>query len=164
MVQRPEIVAKVQKSYRHIDILFGTHQIDHFPELLWQALQHKGKVISIEETNGIPTEGLPKLRSHPYSAMVSITYGCNNFCTYCIVPYVRGRERSRKPDDILAEIRELVADGVQEVTLLGQNVNSYGKDADSSMDFADLLEQVDLIPEIRRIRFMSSHPRDVNPK
>ena len=164
MVQRPEIVAKVQKSYRHIDILFGTHQIDHFPELLWQALQHKGKVISIEETNGIPTEGLPKLRSHPYSAMVSITYGCNNFCTYCIVPYVRGRERSRKPDDILAEIRELVADGVQEVTLLGQNVNSYGKDAGSSMDFADLLEQVDLIPGIRRIRFMSSHPRDVNPK
>jgi len=164
MVQRPEIVAKVQKSYRHIDILFGTHQIDQFPELLWQILQHKGKVIDTRETNAIPTEGLPKLRSQKFSTTVSITYGCNNFCTYCIVPYVRGRERSRKPDDILTEIRALVADGVQEITLLGQNVNSYGKDVGSNMDFADLLEQVNLIPGLKRIRFMSSHPRDVNPK
>jgi len=159
MVQRPEIVAKIQKSYRHIDILFGTHQMDAFPELLWQVLQHKGKAVDIRETNAIPEEGLPKIRGQKHIATVSITYGCNNFCTFCIVPYVRGRERSRDPKDIIAEIRDLVADGVKEVTLLGQNVNSYGKGLEPQIDFAELLKQVNLIEGIFRIRFMSSHPR-----
>ena len=164
MVQRPEIVAKIQKSYRHIDILFGTHQMDAFPELLWQVLQHKGRVVDIRETNAIPEEGLPKIRGQKHVATVSITYGCNNFCTYCIVPHVRGRERSRKPEDILSEIRELVKDGVKEVTLLGQNVNSYGKGLEPETDFADLLERVNSMEGLDRIRFMSSHPRDVSSK
>jgi tRNA-2-methylthio-N6-dimethylallyladenosine synthase len=164
MVQRPEIVAKVQKSYRHVDILFGTHQMDAFPELLWQVLQHKGKAVDIRETNAIPEEGLPKIRGQKHLATVSITYGCNNFCTYCIVPHVRGRERSRNPEDIIAEIRDLVVDGVKEVTLLGQNVNSYGKGLEPNIDFADLLKQVNLVEGIARIRFMSSHPRDVTAR
>jgi tRNA-2-methylthio-N6-dimethylallyladenosine synthase len=164
MAQRPEIVEKIEKSYRQVDLLFGTHKIDDFLRLLHNVLFSQSRSKDLEETNALPKEGLPRLRVQKHSAMVSITYGCNNFCTYCIVPYVRGRERSRRPEDIISEIEFLVADGVKEVTLLGQNVNSYGKGLEPQVDFADLLVEVAEITDLKRIRFMTSHPRDVSDK
>lgn len=162
MAQRPQIIEKIEKSYRQVDILFGTHKIDDFLPMVWQALEYKVKIKEVAETNELPLEGLPKLRPLKHEAMVSITYGCNNFCTYCIVPYVRGRERSRNQKDILTEIKALVADGVKEVTLLGQNVNSYGKGLEPQTNFANLLEEAAHIEGLKRIRFMTSHPRDVS--
>ncbi|HZW49677.1 MAG TPA: tRNA (N6-isopentenyl adenosine(37)-C2)-methylthiotransferase MiaB [Bacillota bacterium] len=164
MVQQPQVAEKIQKSYRQVDLVFGTHTIDQFAELLWQTMQQRKMVCDITEDNLIPTEGLPRLRSQNLICSVSITYGCNNFCSYCIVPYVRGRERSRESQHIIDEIKQLVADGCKEVTLLGQNVNSYGKGLQPAVDFADLLARVDGIEGLQRIRFMTSHPRDITEK
>lgn len=164
MMQQDEMIKTIQSKYRHVSIVFGTHTLYRFPEILFRALSERQAVIDVENIDGKIAEDIPVYREGDVKAWVSIMYGCNNFCTYCIVPYVRGRERSRKPEDILAEIRELSARGVKEITLLGQNVNSYGKDLEEPVDFADLLKQVDSFEGIRRIRFMTSHPKDVTDK
>ena len=135
-----------------------------FPELLWQVYQGQKRVFSVAEEHGSIAEGLPIVREDGIKAWVSIMYGCNNFCSYCIVPYVRGRERSREPDCVIEEVRSLVAEGYKDITLLGQNVNSYGKDLEKPYDFADLLRDIDAIPGDYRIRFMSSHPKDATKK
>ncbi len=164
MVQQEEAAERIRRSYRHVDLVFGPQALWRFPELLWQACTGRGRVFSIEDEPGSIAEGLPVVRESAVKAWVSIMYGCNNFCTYCIVPYVRGRERSREPADILAEVRGLVADGVKEITLLGQNVNSYGRDLDAPMDFSDLLAELDKIPGDYLLRFMTSHPKDAGEK
>ena len=164
MMQQDEMIKTIQSKYRHVSIVFGTHTLYRFPEILFHALSERQAVIDVENIGGKIAEDIPVYREGDVKAWVSIMYGCNNFCTYCIVPYVRGRERSRKPEDILAEIRELAARGVKEITLLGQNVNSYGKDLEEPVDFADLLKQADSLAGIRRIRFMTSHPKDVTDK
>jgi len=162
MMQEPEVVAKIRKSYRFVDIIFGTHNIFKLAELVCQRLEEKKMVVDIWEGTDRIVEDLPTERKYPFKSGVNIMFGCNNFCSYCIVPYVRGRERSRKPEDIIAEIRRLVADGVVEVMLLGQNVNSYGKTLENPITFAELLRQVDAIPGLKRIRFMTSHPKDLS--
>ena len=164
MAQQETAAARVKSSYRHVDLVFGPQALWRFPELLYQIRTRRSRVFSIAKEHGSIAEGLPVVRESRVKAWVSIMYGCNNFCSYCIVPYVRGRERSREAADILAEVRELVEDGVKEITLLGQNVNSYGKDLDSPMDFADLLEEIDRIPGDYLIRFMTSHPKDAGEK
>ena len=164
MAQEPEAAEKIKKSFRHVDLVFGPQALWRFPELLFEVRTRHKRVFSIAQERGAIAEGLPVVRESSVKAWVSIMYGCNNFCSYCIVPYVRGRERSREASDILAEIRSLVEDGVREITLLGQNVNSYGKDLDSPMDFADLLEEIDAIPGDYLIRFMTSHPKDAGRK
>lgn len=160
MVQQEHITEKIKKVYPHVDLIFGTHALYKLPELLFRTLHEKGSIVSIEDSDGMIAEGVPILRESDSKAWVSIMYGCNNFCSYCIVPYVRGRERSRRPEDIIAEIKSLVSDGVSEICLLGQNVNSYGKDLESGIDFADLLRLVNAIDGVERIRFMTSHPKD----
>lgn len=162
MMQEPEVVARIQKSYRFVDIIFGTHNIFKLAELVCQRLEEKKMVVDIWEGTDRIVEDLPTERKFPFKSGVNIMFGCNNFCSYCIVPYVRGRERSRKPEDIIAEIKKLVADGVVEVMLLGQNVNSYGKTLEHPISFAELLRQVDKIPGLERIRFMTSHPKDLS--
>ena len=162
MMQEPEVVAKIKKSYPFVDLIFGTHNIFKLAELLYERLQQKKMVIDIWDAAETIVEELPVERKYPFKSGVNIMFGCNNFCSYCIVPYVRGRERSRQPEDILAEIRRLAADGVVEIMLLGQNVNSYGKDLEQPMTFAQLLRQVGEIEEIKRIRFMTSHPKDLS--
>ena len=164
MAQQEAVARKVRQSYRHVDLVFGPQALWRFPELLYEVCAGRRRVFSIADEHGTIAEGLPVVRESSVKAWVSIMYGCNNFCSYCIVPYVRGRERSREASDILAEIRSLVEDGVREITLLGQNVNSYGKDLDSPMDFADLLEEIDRIPGDYLIRFMTSHPKDAGRK
>ena len=164
MAQQEAVARKVRQSYRHVDLVFGPQALWRFPELLFEVRTRHKRVFSIAQERGAIAEGLPVVRESSVKAWVSIMYGCNNFCSYCIVPYVRGRERSREASDILAEIRSLVEDGVREITLLGQNVNSYGKDLDSPMDFADLLEEIDRIPGDYLIRFMTSHPKDAGRK
>ena len=164
MVQQEEVAKKIAKSYPFVDLIFGTHNIAAFPELLQLAAASNEPVLDLWEEAGEVVEGLPVTRKDGVKAWVNITYGCNNFCSYCIVPYVRGRERSRKPDDIIEEVTNLAQRGYVEVTLLGQNVNSYGKDLEEQLDFADLLTRVDRETGIRRIRFMTSHPRDFNEK
>lgn len=164
MVQQEEMAKKIVKSYPFVDLIFGTHNIAAFPELLQRAAESNKPVLDLWEEAGEVVEGLPVSRRDGIKAWVNITYGCNNFCSYCIVPYVRGRERSRKPDDIIEEIKDLAQRGYVEVTLLGQNVNSYGKDLAENLDFADLLTRVDRETGIKRIRFMTSHPRDFNEK
>ncbi|MBR1390582.1 MAG: tRNA (N6-isopentenyl adenosine(37)-C2)-methylthiotransferase MiaB [Lachnospiraceae bacterium] len=162
MMQEPEVVAKIKQSYRHVDLIFGTHNLFKFAELLAQCFASKQMVIDVwEETDQI-VEELPIDRKYAFKSGVNIMFGCNNFCSYCIVPYVRGRERSRKPQDILREIEALVADGVVEIMLLGQNVNSYGKNLDVPVTFARLLEEVEKIDGLERIRFMTSHPKDLS--
>ena len=162
MMQEETVVGKIQKSYRFVDIIFGTHNIFKLAELLYRRLTGEAMVIDIwKDTNQI-VEDLPAERKYSFKSGVNIMFGCNNFCSYCIVPYVRGRERSRNPEDILEEIRRLAADGVVEVMLLGQNVNSYGKNLDNPITFAELLEQIEAIPGIERIRFMTSHPKDLS--
>ena len=163
-MQEPHMAEKIRKSFRHVDLVFGPHALWRFPELLQQVLLKKERVFATEQSDGRIAEGLPVVRRGKIKAWVSIMYGCNNFCTYCIVPYVRGRERSRQPEDILAEVRELAAAGYQDITLLGQNVNSYGKDLDRGVDFAWLLEQVNAIPGDFLIRFMTSHPKDAGER
>ncbi len=164
MAQRPEVAEKVRKSYRHVDLVFGPQALWKFPELLWQVYTRRGRVFSVEDEHGSIAEGMPVVREGRTRAWVSIMYGCNNFCSYCIVPYVRGRERSRDPEQIIREVRQLAAEGYKEITLLGQNVNSYGKDLGTGYDFADLLAALDEIPGDYLIRFMSSQPKDASFK
>ena len=164
MAQRPEVAEKVRQSYRHVDLVFGPQALWKFPELLWQVYTRRGRVFSVENEHGSIAEGMPVVREGRTRAWVSIMYGCNNFCSYCIVPYVRGRERSRDPEQIIREVRELAAEGYKEITLLGQNVNSYGKDLGTGYDFADLLSALDGIPGDYLIRFMSSQPKDASFK
>lgn len=164
MVQQEHICEKIKKVHSHVDLIFGTHALWRMPELLYKAMHDKGIVVDITDSDGYIAEDVPILRDKNEKAWVSVMYGCNNFCTYCIVPYVRGRERSRKPEVILEEIKGLVKNGTTEISLLGQNVNSYGKDLDSDIDFADLLRMVNDIEGVRRIRFMTSHPKDLSDK
>ena len=164
MAQRPEVAEKVRQSYRHVDLVFGPQALWKFPELLYSVYTQRRRVFSVADEHGAIAEGMPVVREGRTRAWVSIMYGCNNFCSYCIVPYVRGRERSRDPEQIIAEVRQLVADGFKEITLLGQNVNSYGKDLDTPYDFADLLAALDAIDGDYLIRFMSSQPKDATHK
>ncbi|MBR6616057.1 MAG: tRNA (N6-isopentenyl adenosine(37)-C2)-methylthiotransferase MiaB [Lachnospiraceae bacterium] len=162
MMQEPTVVEKIKKSYRHVDIVFGTHNIFKLAELLFDRLYSKKMVVDIWEGTDEIVEDLPIERKYPFKSGVNIMFGCNNFCSYCIVPYVRGRERSRNPEDIIREIEGLVADGVVEVMLLGQNVNSYGKTLKNPISFAELLRRVEAIEGLERIRFMTSHPKDLS--
>ena len=164
MAQQEVVAERVKKSYRHVDLVFGPQALWKFPELLHNVYVNRRRVFSIENVHGSIAEGLPVVRESGVKAWVSIMYGCNNFCSYCIVPYVRGRERSREAADIIAECRELIESGVKEITLLGQNVNSYGKDLEHPMDFADLLAEIDKIEGDYLIRFMTSHPKDAGRK
>ncbi|MDD3252299.1 MAG: tRNA (N6-isopentenyl adenosine(37)-C2)-methylthiotransferase MiaB [Lachnospiraceae bacterium] len=162
MMQEPSVIEKIKKSYSHVDIIFGTHNIFKLAELIYNRMMGDRMVIDIWDAAKEIVEDLPVERKFPFKSGVNIMFGCNNFCSYCIVPYVRGRERSRKPEDILAEIRRLVADGVVEVMLLGQNVNSYGTNVETPITFAELLRQVNEIEGLERIRFMTSHPKDLS--
>ncbi len=162
MMQQPTVITKLKESYRHIDLVFGTHNLYKLAELLEVRLDTKAPVFDIWEAHKEIVEDLPSIRKYRYKASVNIMFGCNNFCTYCIVPYVRGRERSRMPEDILNEIEGLVEDGVVEIQLLGQNVNSYGKNLDEPVSFAQLLKSVAKIDGLKRIRFMTPHPKDLS--
>ena len=162
MMQEPEVVEKLKQSYRFVDLVFGTHNIFKFAELLVRCFEEQKMVIDIWDDTKEIVEELPVERKYSFKSGVNIMFGCNNFCSYCIVPYVRGRERSRKPQDIIREIEKLVADGVVEVMLLGQNVNSYGKNLDTPVTFAQLLQEVEKIEGLERIRFMTSHPKDLS--
>jgi len=164
MAGETKVSDRIKKSYPHVDGVFSTHHLWQFPEILWNVLNAKKRQFYIVDEPGSIAEGIPQVRDSKLKAWVSIMYGCNNFCTYCIVPYVRGRERSRMPEDILRECREVIEAGAKEITLLGQNVNSYGKDLEGGMDFADLLEAIARIPGEFLIRFMTSHPRDASTK
>ncbi|MBE5966367.1 MAG: tRNA (N6-isopentenyl adenosine(37)-C2)-methylthiotransferase MiaB [Lachnospiraceae bacterium] len=162
MMQEPEAVENIKKRYRFVDIIFGTHNIFKLAELLQTRLLSNRMVIDLWKDTDMIVEDLPSDRKFSFKAGVNIMYGCNNFCSYCIVPYVRGRERSRSPEDIIAEIKALAADGVVEIMLLGQNVNSYGKNLTNPISFAQLLKEVEKIDGIERIRFMTSHPKDLS--
>lgn len=162
MMQEPSVIEKIRKSYGFVDLIFGTHNIYKFAELLVKMFESDGMVIDIWEDTDKIVEDLPVERKYPFKSGINIMFGCNNFCSYCIVPYVRGRERSRIPKDIIREIKALVADGVVEVMLLGQNVNSYGKNLEEPMTFAQLLREVENIEGLKRIRFMTSHPKDLS--
>ena len=162
MMQEKDVVEKITTSYRFVDIIFGTHNIFKLAELLYDRFTGKTTVTEIWEDTDQIVEELPAERKYTFKSGVNIMFGCNNFCSYCIVPYVRGRERSRKPEDILQEIRALVADGVVEIMLLGQNVNSYGKNLEEEITFAGLLQRVEQIEGLKRIRFMTSHPKDLS--
>ena len=160
MMQQQHIAEKIKKSFPFVDLVFGTHVIHQLPGLLYKTLTGKKRVFEIPDMDGVIAEGVPVLRDEEKRAWLPIMYGCNNFCTYCIVPYVRGRERSRDPQDILKEARELVQNGCKEITLLGQNVNSYGKNLEPKVTFAQLLRMINDIDGDFRIRFMTSHPKD----
>ncbi len=164
MAQEQQVADRIRESYRHVDLVFGPHALWKFPELFYRVFSRRGRVFENTDEPGSIAEGIPVVRQGNVKAWVSIMYGCNNFCTYCIVPYVRGRERSRLPEDVLAECRGLVEEGYKDITLLGQNVNSYGKDLGLDMDFADLLSQINDIPGDFLIRFMTSHPKDASQK
>ncbi len=164
MAGQPEVAQKIKKSYSLVDGVFSTHHLWQFPEILWSVLTGTRRQFYVEDEAGSIAEGLPVLRTSTLKSWVSVMYGCNNFCTYCIVPYVRGRERSRKMEDILRECRELIEGGCKEITLLGQNVNSYGKDLEGNGDFSDLLAEICKIPGDFLVRFMTSHPRDAGKK
>ena len=158
MMQQQHIIDTVKQKYPWVDIIFGTHNLHEFPKLLTSVLSEKQKLVEVWDEAGEIIEGLPAKRDYPFKAFVNIIYGCNNFCTYCIVPFTRGRERSRLSADIIKEVHELVADGVKEITLLGQNVNSYNGD----VDFAGLICLLNRIEGLERIRFMTSHPKDLS--
>ena len=162
MMQEPTVVEKIRKSYRFVDLVFGTHNIYKFAELLCNRMESDSMIIDIWKDTDKIVEDLPIRRKFSFKSGVNIMFGCNNFCSYCIVPYVRGRERSREPKDIIREIEGLVADGVCEVMLLGQNVNSYGKNLEQPVTFAELLREVNKIEGLKRIRFMTSHPKDLS--
>ncbi|MCD7859396.1 MAG: tRNA (N6-isopentenyl adenosine(37)-C2)-methylthiotransferase MiaB [Firmicutes bacterium] len=164
MAGEPTVAERIRRSFPIVDGVFSTHHLWQFPEILRAVLLTGRRQFYTENEDGSIAEGIPQLRDSRIKAWVSIMYGCNNFCTYCIVPYVRGRERSRRAADILAECRELIAGGCKEITLLGQNVNSYGKDLLENIDFADLLAQIAQLDGDFRIRFMTSHPRDASRK
>lgn len=163
MVQQPHAAEKLKESYPFVGLVFGTHVIHRFPELLWQTLNQRKQLSCTPQEDGVIAEGIPVVRDGTFKAWLPIMYGCNNFCTYCVVPYVRGRERSRDPEIIIKEAEELVAAGYKEITLLGQNVNSYGKGESHGVDFAELLRRVNAIPGDFTIRFMTSHPKDATP-
>ncbi len=164
MMQEDLVIRKLQKSYSFVDLVFGTHNLYKFAELLYRCYTEKGMLVDIWKDTDKIVEDLPVERKYPFKSGVNIMFGCNNFCSYCIVPYVRGRERSRAPEEILREIRTLAADGVKEVMLLGQNVNSYGKEPKGTefMTFPELLREVEKVEGIERIRFMTSHPKDLS--
>lgn len=162
MMQEPTVIEKIKKSYNFVDLIFGTHNIFSFAELLVNMYENNSKVIDVWDSTDKIVEELPVERKYSFKSGINIMFGCNNFCSYCIVPYVRGRERSRKPEDIIAEIEALVKDGVVEIMLLGQNVNSYGKNLDNPISFSNLLLQVEKIEGLKRIRFMTSHPKDLS--
>ena len=160
MMQEPSVIEKIKNSYRFVDLIFGTHNIFKFAELLCSLFENEGMVIDIWKDTDKIVEDLPVERKYSFKSGINIMFGCNNFCSYCIVPYVRGRERSRNPKDIIREIEGLVADGVVEIMLLGQNVNSYGKGLEEDITFAKLLGEIDKIPGDYWLRFMTSHPKD----
>lgn len=162
MMQEPTVVEKIRKSYRFVNLIFGTHNIYKFAELLCRSMESDSMIVDIWKDTDKIVEDLPIKRKFSFKSGVNIMFGCNNFCSYCIVPYVRGRERSREPKDIIREIEGLVADGVCEVMLLGQNVNSYGKNLENPVTFAELLREVNKIEGLKRIRFMTSHPKDLS--
>lgn len=162
--QQEGAVERLQRRAPFLDLIFGTHNIHQLPELLERARSEPGMVVDVWESEGEVIEHLPAKREDGLKAMVTIMYGCNNYCAYCVVPYTRGRERSRKPSDIIQEVSELGQLGFKEVLLLGQNVNSYGKDLGEAVNFADLLSELDRVPGIERIRYMTSHPRDFTQK
>ena len=162
MMQEPEVIEKIHKEYSFVDLVFGTHNFHKFPELFYRSLNTEGQIIDVWKESDEIVEGMPADRKYSFKTGVNIMFGCNNFCSYCIVPYVRGREKSREPEAIIEEIKGLVADGVTEVMLLGQNVNSYGKTLEHPVTFAQLLKQVEAIEGLKRIRFMTSHPKDLS--
>ena len=164
MMQQTEVADYIQKTFPFVDLIFGTHNLHRFPQLLLQALDSNSTIVEIMDSEGEIMEHVPIKRATGVSAWVTIMYGCNNFCSYCIVPYVRGRERSRLPKDILEEINSLAKDGYKEITLIGQNVNSYGKDLEQKYLFHDLLRDSSKIEGIERIRFMTFHPKDLTDK
>lgn len=164
MVQQEHITEKIRKVHNHVDLIFGTHALYTMPELLYKAMREKQTIVDIHSSDGEICEDMPIMRDTAQKAWVSVMYGCNNFCSYCIVPYVRGRERSRAPEAVLEEVRELVKNRCSEISLLGQNVNSYGRDLDIDIDFSDLLRMVNEVEGVERIRFMSSHPKDLSDK
>ena len=162
MMQEEHVITRIRRSYPYVDIIFGTHNIFKLPELLYTRLESGSQIIDIWKDTDEIVEDLPSVRKYPFKTGVNIMFGCNNFCSYCIVPYVRGRERSRNPKEIIREIEGYADDGVVEVMLLGQNVNSYGKGLDSHVTFAELIGEVAKIDGIRRVRFMTSHPKDLS--
>ena len=162
MMQQPKVVEEIQRKYRHVDLVFGTHNLHKFPELLANCKQADNMLVEVWEDEGEIIEGITAIRKYDIKAFVNIMYGCNNFCTYCIVPYTRGRERSRQVKDIVNEVINLANNGTKEITLLGQNVNSYGKSLTPQVEFADLLGELNNINGIERIRFMTSHPKDLS--
>ncbi len=165
MMQQAHIVDEIKNKYKHVDLVFGTHNVHNFPKLLMDVLKTpKNLIVEVWENEGKIIEGMPVDRKYITKAFVNIMYGCNNFCTYCVVPYVRGRERSRSVEAIVSEIETLVSRGTKEVTLLGQNVNSYGKTLEEKTDFADLLRRINDIDGLKRLRFMTSHPKDISKK
>ena len=161
MMQQEGVAKKLLKRFPHVSLVFGTNVLHRFPSML-QTVLNGERIAVTDRADDAIAEGLPKMRDNLRSAFVNIMYGCDNYCSYCIVPYVRGRERSRRPEDVKREIVSLVSSGISEITLLGQNVNSYGNDGSTGMHFADLLRYVSDVPGLRRIRFMSSHPKDLN--
>ncbi len=162
MMQEPHVVETIQKKYPFVNLVFGTHNIHKFPELYYRTLTSDSQIIDIWKESDEIIEGMPTSRKYPFKTGVNVMFGCNNFCSYCIVPYVRGREKSREPQAIINEIKALVEDGVTEVMLLGQNVNSYGKTLAEPVSFAQLLTEVEKIEGLKRIRFMTSHPKDLS--
>ncbi len=164
MMQQPQTVKEIKNKYKHVDLIFGTHNLFRFPELLAKSMETENMLIEVWDREGDVIEGLPANRKYKLKAFINIMYGCNNFCTYCIVPYTRGRERSREMKSIIKEATKLANDGTKEIMLLGQNVNSYGKTLNRDIDFADLLRELNKISGIERIRFMTSHPKDLSDK
>lgn len=162
MMQQEEVAQNIKNRYPFVNLIFGTHNIHDFPELVNNSMQSQNTIIEVWKNEGEVIEGVPIVRESNIKALVTVMYGCNNFCSYCIVPYVRGRERSRKPSDILKEVEELAKDGYKEITLLGQNVNSYGLGLEEDINFAKLLRMLNQVSGIERIRFMTSHPKDLS--
>jgi len=164
MMQQSHVVDEIKRKYSHVDVVFGTHNLHNFPTLLNESYDQKNILVEVWDHEGEVVEGLEADRKYGLKAFVNVMYGCNNFCTYCIVPYTRGRERSREPQAVIDEVKELVANGAKEITLLGQNVNSYGKTLEEDIDFADLIRRVNTIKGLERIRFMTSHPKDISDR
>ena len=162
MMQQDSVIDNIKKKHRHVDVIFGTFNIQRLPELLYSNIQTNSMIIDVWKEEEVIQEDLPAIRESEFKASVNIMFGCDNFCTYCVVPYVRGRERSRKPDDILSEVAGLAKNGVKEITLLGQNVNSYGNTFKEKVSFAELLKRINDIDNIERIRFITSHPKDIS--